>query len=375
MTATTIGGGIIPLLPFLLFVVSLSSSPFVSGYTPLSASTLNKLPALISPSDFTTTPGSGGLLSPLLIPRVPGTEGSARARRHFLDFFREELPRWSVEVHNSSSVTPVSGGVEVEFVNLVLRRDPPWRTDQEEGIERLTLVAHYDSLYRPEGFIGAVDSAAACAILLGVVRGVDEALTRKWERQEGQGEGLEEDVGVQILLLDGEEAWEVWSDTDSLYGARALASDWDAQGRLRSIGLFVLLDLLGAPGPSVPSYFAKTHWAYRLLAGVEGRLRDQGGLETTGKWFGDMEKKAHMFTRHFVLDDHVPFMERGVDVLHVIPSPFPDVWHTMEDDGDHLDGPTVRDWARIFMVFVAEWLELDGFFGGGEGYLGEKDEL
>ncbi len=62
--------------------------------------------------------------------------------------------------------------------------------------------------------------------------------------------------GVQIIFIDGEEAFEVWTETDSLYGARALAETWEAtahepssvfSGPLQAISLFVLLDLLGSP--------------------------------------------------------------------------------------------------------------------------------
>jgi glutaminyl-peptide cyclotransferase len=59
-----------------------------------------------------------------------------------------------------------------------------------------------------------------------------------------------------------------------------------------------------------------------------------------------------------ISDDHLPFITKGVSVLHVIPSPFPKVWHTMEDDGDHLDMQTVRDWARIVSAFALEWLDM-----------------
>jgi glutaminyl-peptide cyclotransferase len=59
-----------------------------------------------------------------------------------------------------------------------------------------------------------------------------------------------------------------------------------------------------------------------------------------------------------ISDDHLPFMGKGVEVLHVIPSPFPDVWHTMEDDGAHLDMATVRDWGVIVSAFVLEWLDM-----------------
>ena len=153
---------------------------------------------------------------------------------------------------------------------------------------------------------------------------------------------------------------------------RALAEHWESTSReggstfatpLESISLFVLLDLLGAADPHVPSYFEKTHWAYQHLAAAEGRLRELGVLETkprTGSFLPDRAKRSYQFTMGYVLDDHVPFMERGVDILHVIPTPFPPVWHTMDDDGAHLDIPTIRDWAKIMAVFVAEWMELEG---------------
>lgn len=63
-----------------------------------------------------------------------------------------------------------------------------------------------------------------------------------------------------------------------------------------------------------------------------------------------------------VEDDHVPFINRGVEVLHIIPSPFPKVWHTIADDGEHLDMATVQDWSKIFTAFAGEWMDLEGFF-------------
>jgi hypothetical protein len=51
-------------------------------------------------------------------------------------------------------------------------------------------------------------------------------------------------------------------------------------------------------------------------------------------------------------------MRKGVEVLHVIPSPFPDVWHTTADDGEHLHRQTVRDWSKIVSAFALEWLDM-----------------
>ena len=63
-----------------------------------------------------------------------------------------------------------------------------------------------------------------------------------------------------------------------------------------------------------------------------------------------------------VQDDHIPFMARGVEVLHIIPTPFPKVWHKITDDGEHLDMGTVEDWTKMVTAFVGEWMDLEGYF-------------
>lgn len=130
--------------------------------------------------------------------------------------------------------------------------------------------------------------------------------------------------------------------------------------RLNQISLFVLLDLLGTSDPQIPSYFLPTHWAYRAMAKIEQRMRDMGLLESkpAKPFLPNVDKMANQFGPAQVGDDHVPFMGRGVPVLHLIPSPFPSVWHTMNDDGAHLDMATTRDWAKITTAFALEWLDM-----------------
>lgn len=163
----------------------------------------------------------GKLLAPILIPRVPGTEGNFKTQQHFVDFFADSLPDWEMLWQNSTSTTPATGDKQVPFSNIIFRRDPPWA--QTGDVSRLTLVAHFDSKYTPTGFIGATDSAAPCAMLMHIARSIDSALTERWKKMQDNGEAddlLEAAQGVQILLLDGEEAFVSWTHTDSLYGAR-----------------------------------------------------------------------------------------------------------------------------------------------------------
>lgn len=99
------------------------------------------------------------------------------------------------------------------------------------------------------------------------------------------------------------------------------------------------------------------------MANLEKRMRDLGVLETKPPkpFLPESEKTPNRFHRGFIDDDHAPFMERGVEILHIIPTPFPDVWHKIEDDGEHLDLPTVRDWAKITTAFVVEWMGIQDY--------------
>lgn len=346
----------------------------VLAYSPLSDDTLLHLLPQPETADFDIQTGT--LLAPILIPRVPGTAGSQIVRQHLVDFFHNSLPSWSLTFQNSTSKTPTHGDTEVPFVNVIATRDPPWT--QSGNVGRLTLVAHYDSKYKPDGFIGATDSAAPCAMLMHAVKSIDAALTRKWETIQAQGDidlDFEEHKGIQVLFLDGEEAFHSWTATDSIYGARSLAEEWERtvnpatsiyKNKLDSIELFVLLDLLGSPEDlPIPSWQHSSHWSYVKMAEAEQRLRNLKLFKSNPArtWLSDKDKKeTDAFSSYVMQDDHLPFIARGVHVLHLIPSRFPSVWHTMKDDGAHLDIPTVEDWALLTTVFAAEYLELEGFF-------------
>ncbi|XP_032032606.1 glutaminyl-peptide cyclotransferase-like protein isoform X2 [Hylobates moloch] len=168
-------------------------------------------------------------------------------------------------------------------------------------------------------------------------------------------------VTLQLLFLDGEEALKEWGPKDSLYGSRHLAQLLESiphspgPTRIQAIELFMLLDLLGAPNPTFYSHFPRTvRWFHRLRS-IEKRLHRLNLLQShpqevmyfqPGEPFGSVE------------DDHIPFLRRGVPVLHLISTPFPAVWHTPADTEANLHPPTVHNLSRILAVFLAEYLGL-----------------
>ncbi|KAK7191321.1 hypothetical protein DPSP01_003058 [Paraphaeosphaeria sporulosa] len=345
-----------------------------TAYKPLSDGFLRAIP---SPGDEFNIDNSTGILAPLLIPRVPGTAGQVVAQRHLVDYFQRELPKWTITWQNSTQKTPTSKNTELPFANLIIRREPPWVKPGQTNF--LTLVAHYDSKLKPDGFIGATDSAAPCAMIMWAAKVVDGYAQQMYDEMSELGEGgdVDMDMGIQILFLDGEEAFETWTDTDSLYGSRSLSNFWvnspnppaqkfyKYKTPLSQISLFMLLDLLGSSEPSVPSYYTTTHWAYRAFSNVESRMRSLNLLESSppSPFLPDVNKTMALGG---ISDDHLPFIWRGVETLHVIPQPFPRVWHTSADDGPHLDMKVVRDWARIVAGFMLEWLDMMEVWSGEE---------
>ncbi|KAE8415298.1 peptidase family M28-domain-containing protein [Aspergillus pseudocaelatus] len=332
-------------------------------YQPISNNTLIHLPR--PNTDFNIH--NGTLLSPILRTRVPGSPGSEATRSHFTNFFSRTLPHWQVEFQNS---TAKSATKEIPIINLIATRDPPGIPSG--NISRLTLVAHYDSKSSPEGFIGAIDSAAPCAIIMHAVGSIDAALSRKWDTLPT----LQNVEGIQVIFTDGEEAFNPdWPEM--LFGARSLAAEWEHtryppsskySSRIKAISLFVLLDLLGSREPKIASYFNTTHDVYRRAAVLEKRLRGLNQFKSRGigPWLIDAERDKVGMNRFPIYDDQVPFIERGVDVLHLIDAnpdtgDFPKVWHSLGDTGENLDLDSVEDWSVLLIAFIVEWLELDGY--------------
>ncbi|XP_043853748.1 glutaminyl-peptide cyclotransferase-like protein isoform X1 [Dromiciops gliroides] len=288
----------------------------------------------------------GKYLQPLLVERTPGSPGNLKVRQFLEDELRALGAGWQVDVDAFSAPTPVG---PVAFANVVATLSP-------EAPRRLTLACHLDSKLFPPGappFLGATDSAVPCALLLELARALDPQLVRSKD----QGAP----VTLQLLFLDGEEALKEWGPEDSLYGARHLAQRMEQTphgigfSEIQAIEMFVLLDLLGAPDPVIKSHFPRTAPWFQRLSSIEKRLHQLGLLASHPQEVMYFQQGPPYGA---VDDDHVPFLRRGVPILHLIPTPFPAVWHTPADTEANLHPPTVHNLSRILATFLAEYLGL-----------------
>lgn len=129
---------------------------------------------------------------------------------------------------------------------------------------------------------------------------------------------------------------EKWSTTYQQYHTkRRLISSQETE--ISSIEHLILLDLLGAPHPLIKPYYPDTAWLFDALVRIERRLGNSGAFEygeeksmAPGQWQSwFLQRKQFNFGFGYIGDDHVPFLKKGVSVLHVIADPFPRVWHSL----------------------------------------------
>lgn len=126
--------------------------------------------------------------------------------------------------------------------------------------------------------------------------------------------------------------------------------------------MMVLLDLLGLPDPTFYNFFQNTEKWYMHFVDIEMRLSESGQMEqyssssvatkTPGAYFIESSLHAN------IEDDHIPFLRRGVPILHLIPVPFPEVWHKPGDNRSVIDMHTVENINRLLRIFVIEYLHL-----------------
>lgn len=202
---------------------------------------LSSIVNLSDPDSILNFHSPNSLLHQILIPRQVGSQNLNQCRsifeQHFLQLSksfnvpptshiyqnqaqspsyqpisRPQISTWQLESHTFTDQTPLGPKT---FINQIFTHDPT-------ASLRLILAAHIDSKITPDQFIGATDSAAPVAIILEIVRAITPLLDQSLQDYIHHGDlaATEERITLQVVLLDGEEAFEAWSHTDSIYGAR-----------------------------------------------------------------------------------------------------------------------------------------------------------
>jgi glutaminyl-peptide cyclotransferase len=173
----------------------------------------------------------------------------------------------------------------------------------------IVLGAHYDTLVKPKGFVGANNGAAGTAVVLEAARAIAAAKRRKWSRE------------VRFVLFDGEEpAAGLPEESRNFYreGLRGSRAYVKAHGDRTAA--MVLLDYVGNKGVRLPRE-GSSHlelWA---------RLRAAARAVGAGPVFPPESADP-------IVDDHTPFLANGVPAVDLIDWSYPG--HDLSDRLDKL---------------------------------------
>jgi Zn-dependent M28 family amino/carboxypeptidase len=213
--------------------------------------------------------------------RWSGSPGHAKAEEFIRSHFTAEAAKGNFETDSFTASTPA--GVQ-SMKNFIVRYP-----GKKDGV--IVIATHYETNYplRDINFQGANDGAATTALLI--------ELGNYLRAHPPEG------YSVWLVFDDGEEAVQSWSDRDSLYGTRHLAARWSQDGTIKKIKAFLVADMIGDKDLNIDRDGNSTPWLLDLLA-------------TAAKNTGHT---ANVFKNETtVMDDHLPFRQRGVPVLDLV---------------------------------------------------------
>lgn len=239
-------------------------------------------------------------------PRTPGSDAHQQA----IEYIQAELTEygWVVETQTATMMGH-------PLVNIIARRG--------KGDARVILGAHYDSRFiadqdpnpdrRSEPVLGANDGASGVAVLLELARVLPHSLPGT----------------VWLVYFDAEDQGRI-EGWDWILGSRAFAesltSDPDA---------VVIVDMIGDADLNIYQErnsdpdLTQEIWSIARQLGYEQFIPEP---------------------KYSILDDHTPFLERGITAIDIIDFDYPH-WHTTNDTADKVSpqsleavGRTLQRW-------------------------------
>ena len=251
-------------------------------------------------------------------PRPSGSEAHRQAQA----FLLEQLGATGLEVQRDDFTgrTPVG---PIAMSNLIA-------VHRGSSEKRILVAGHYDTKRFEEfPFVGANDGGSSAAVVVELARAVAH---------------LEPPLATTIwfVLLDGEEAVIDWTEDDSLYGSRHLASRLQTTGEIVQIQAFLLVDMIGDRDLGIVRETQSTPWLQDMVWTTAHRLGH-----------GD----HFLEQRIYIEDDHLPFARRGVPVVDLIDfqyGPVNTFWHSPEDTLDKLSAESLRAVGETLLSVLSE---------------------
>ncbi len=242
-------------------------------------------------------------------PRTPGSAGHAQVR----EWMRTELENtgWLVEIHETERLGH-------PIYNIIAKKGGE--------LPQIILAAHYDTRFfadhdpvetkRSEPVPGANDGASGVAVLLELARILPD-----------------DTVPVWLVFFDAEDNGRI-EGWDWILGSRAFVEEIPVRPRA-----VIIVDMVGD---------ADLNLYYERNSDVTLRAEIWKTAERLG--YGDIFIPSE---KHSILDDHTPFLEKGIPAVDIIDFDYP-YWHTTEDTTDKVSAESLKAVGDTLWHWVVE---------------------
>ena len=189
----------------------------------------------------------------------------------------------------------------------------------------VVLGAHYDTLVKPKGFVGANNGAAGTAIVIEVAKAL---------------EGMASASGreVKFVLFDGEEPAAGLPDKGDFYNEGLRGSRAYVAAHRAETGEMILLDYVGNRGLFLPREASSTESLWKQLL--------QAATAVGASRFFSAEAGPE------ILDDHTPFLRAGIPAVDLIDWRYPG--HSLADGMDKISRSSLEGVGETVTRLIAE---------------------
>ncbi len=266
-------------------------------------------------------------------PRPAGSKELEAARRYIVEQTGGRLEAWTAD-------TPAG---KVKMANVVVEL-------KGESADTVIIGGHYDTKrFKEFAFVGANDGGSSAGALI--------ELVRAFRSMRGETR-----LTYRFVFFDGEEAvcreWEECGKPgrpDNTYGSRYHVARLKAQGGLKRVRAFILLDMMGYDKLELGRDDMSTPWLVDVLWKTARELGYAKEFVERPEGVGG--------------DDHEPFLRAGVPSVDLIQLSNYPYWHTAEDT---LDKISPRSLKAVGDVVLASLPRLEEKLSGkGEGLKGK----
>jgi glutaminyl-peptide cyclotransferase len=249
-------------------------------------------------------------------PRPAGSQASDKTGA----YIKRELESYGLKT-TLDTFTPNTPRGKVKMKNIIA--ELPGETS-----DIIIIASHYDTKYFQDfNFVGANDAGSSTGALLEIARAMaaDSAAGRSKRR-----------FTYQFVFFDGEESFcREWGDClngkDNTYGSRHMVERLKKEKSLNRINAMILLDMVGDKDLKIPREESSSRW---IVDAIWATARELG------------------YERHFpnedhsLTDDHIPFLEAGVDAVDLIDFDYGveenNYWHTEQDTLDKISARSLQ---------------------------------